>query len=517
MQAPFRPYWLPILSGILIGTSYIPFPPWAIFFLFVPLWQFWLQADSLKKILIGGWITQAVLTLIGFNWVTYTIHEFGHLPWALSILGFFLFAAIAHLHIPLAGFLWRSLRKIFKTSPQQALWLLPAAHLACEMLYPMIFDWHLGYTLLWGGLPLAQLAEWVGFRGLSGLILLFNAATLVLWQGRHVRTRPWWFIAFASAACFIFLNGIGALLPSLLPPTDDTAKVLIVQANIGNQEKLQAETGDFFREVILQKYIDLTEKGLKERQPDFVVWPETAFPHLLSEPHFSSSAYAARLKEFLKDRKLFLATGAYSLHPRTDQVMNSFFTLDGEGRVIAPAYSKTHLLAFGEYFPLSDQLPFLHSLLPQVGTFGRGEGPQVLPLGRFSLGPQICYESLFDAFTRSLAKQNAQLIVNVTNDSWYGDWQEPWQHLYMTLARAIEVRRPLIRATNTGISTVVLANGKILEQSPLNQEWHGYFEVPLNSNPKKTLFMGWGFYFAWVLIGALLIFAFLVNRRVPPA
>src|ERR1700684_4495578 len=86
-----RPLSLSILSGLLIGTSYIPFPPWAIFFCFVPLWISWMNENSWKRIFWTGWLTQFVLTLIGFNWVAYTVHEFGHMPWILAVPVLFLF------------------------------------------------------------------------------------------------------------------------------------------------------------------------------------------------------------------------------------------------------------------------------------------------------------------------------------------------------------------------------------------------------------------------------------------
>ena len=92
------------------------------------------------------------------------------------------------------------------------------------------------------------------------------------------------------------------------------------------------------------------------------------------------------------------------------------------------------------------------------------------------------------ALVKSLADLGAQFIVNATNDSWYGTWQEPYQHMIMTLARAVETRRPLVRVTNTGISTVVLASGEILQQSPMHQEWSGLYTVPYLTHPNATVY-----------------------------
>ena len=121
------------------------------------------------------------------------------------------------------------------------------------------------------------------------------------------------------------------------------------------------------------------------------------------------------------------------------------------------------------------------------------------------MGAQICYESLFPEFSRSLANLGAQFIVNVTNDSWYGSWQEPYQHMYMTLARGIEFRRPVLRVTNTGISTVSLASGEILERSPIHQPWSGIYEVPYLTKPTETFYQHWFWLVPFLLWGTLIL------------
>src|SRR4051794_35394248 len=107
MQSAFRwltRYRLPILSGILIGTSYIPFPPWTLFFCLVPLWSFYLEHPlEPKRIFIAGWISQFLLTLIGFHWIAHTAYAFGHMPWSVSLIVLLGFCTFAHLHIPIAG------------------------------------------------------------------------------------------------------------------------------------------------------------------------------------------------------------------------------------------------------------------------------------------------------------------------------------------------------------------------------------------------------------------------------
>jgi len=121
------------------------------------------------------------------------------------------------------------------------------------------------------------------------------------------------------------------------------------------------------------------------------------------------------------------------------------------------------------------------------------------------MGAQICYESLFPGFSRSLAELGAQFIVNVTNDSWYGTWQEPYQHMYMTLARGVEFRIPVLRVTNTGISTVSLASGEILDRSPIHEPWTGIYDVAYRKQPSATFYQKWFWLVPSVLWGTLLI------------
>jgi len=123
-----------------------------------------------------------------------------------------------------------------------------------------------------------------------------------------------------------------------------------------------------------------------------------------------------------------------------------------------------------------------------------------------TLGPQVCYESLDPLFSSSLALKGADILVNVTNDSWFGPRFEPLQHLYMTLARGLETRRPMLRSTNTGISSAILADGTVLQLSPLYTRWAGLYDVKFQKNAPVTFYSRFG---AWLPL-ALFVFLGLV-------
>jgi apolipoprotein N-acyltransferase len=473
-----------------------------------------LEAKTTREILLSGFITNFLLTLIGFNWVAHTVHEFGHLPWAVSFIALILFCAFSNLNIPIAGYIWF---RLFRHAPRplQIISLVVLSAIA-ERLYPMIFDWHFGYTWLWIGWPAFQLADVIGFVGLSTMTIVFNGLILwshLLWREKHnVYWRPF------AAGVFVFglMNALGAVRLASLPEPDKKAQVLIVQANIANNDKEYATHGNGTRMFVINKFFDLTNQALLAQapaRPTFAVWPETAFPDAFYDKGLTVGS-SHLLHNFLVQKNLALATGGFGYV--NQKLSNGLAVINEQGELTDPVYSKTHLLAFGEYIPGAEWFPFLKTWIPEIGDFVRGEGPTIFHLNGMRLGAQICYEGLFDSFSRGLANKGAQIIVNSTNDSWYPDWNEPFQHLYMTLARAVETRRPLVRATNTGISTVILANGEILTLSPRGQEWTHVYDVAYSEKPVEPPFLTWGFYLFPAILGlALLALLFWRWRNCP--
>ena len=507
---------LPVLSGLLIGTSYVPFPPWASLFCFVPLWLYWSRQTRLRDVLLGGWITSFVFTLIGFNWVTYLMHEFVHLDWPLALLAMIAFALLAHLFVPLAGFLWYVGRRLMHWPEPLSLGAMALLTTLCEFYSPTLFDWNFGYSWYGSGIPLYHWAEVVGFSGLSAATLLCNLPLLHAWVRRRESQGRW--ILGIVVCLFLVLNLGGLWLQSSLPEPDAKVRVLLVQGNIGNAEKMAAELGSGYQAGIIEAYMRETDRALSNVRGDidFVVWPETAFPALI-DTSLRPGPHIQHLTEFLRSHDVALVTGAYGLDRDTRRLTNSLFVLDRSGAVTGPHYSKTILLAFGEYLPGENWFPGLREWLPIAGQFARGQGPTtLLELNGLRMGPQICYESLFPWFSRGLANLGAQFIVNVTNDSWYGHWQEPYQHEVMTLARGVEFRRPVLRVTNTGITTVALATGQMLEQSPIYQTWSGVFDVPYLKNPEPTVYQRWFWLIPallWTTLVVLLLFAQATSRN----
>lgn len=500
-----------LLSGILVGTSYIPFPPWALLFCYAPLWisvtSRTNETVSVKRALWGGWLTQFTLSAIGFHWIAYTSHEFGSLPWSVSIVALLLFCAFMHLYVPAAAGLGVWLQRRFALSQIQTIFSIALLHNLLERVWPVIFDWHLGYTLIWAKIPAYQWADVIGFQGLSAVILLLNAWLAAIWLKQIETKKALLHIAaiFSFVAIFV-ISGIYHAEP--WNRFDREVKATVIQANIGNSDKIAAERGRGAQDFITRKFTTMTQEAfVKFPETDIFVWPETAFPdyldqRLLNRPH------AQTLVQGLNSVAKPILTGAYSRDERIDgrrdqATYNALFLIDGQGHSLDRPYWKTNLLAFGEYLPFSETFPILLKWLPFISNFGRGPGPSVLTWNTegetVRWGGQICYEGLDPAFSRGLATENSDILVNVTNDSWFGTNFEPFQHLYMTIARGIETRRPLLRSTNTGISTAMLANGDILQQSPIHEEWSGEFALKYLKNAPQTAYVLWG-HWDWVLV-----------------
>ncbi len=528
----------PILTGLLIGTSYIPFPPWAILFGIAPLAVAWyrlaitssaaLSARELRSLLLKGfflgWLAQFILNAIGFHWIAITAIEFGHFPIWAGGLTLMAFCSLAHLYSGLSGAL---ALYVFKKLQQRGITLAPAAFVTVvfsffsliEALWPSIFPWHLGYTWLWAGFPGVQISDVIGFEGLNLVSLTCNALFAIGWikwakSGKTflLRARPSVGWIAASMALFVGTNltGIGREQP--WREGTEELKLLIVQGNIGNYEKLIVEQQKDFSTPIVSTYLRLTGQGFKDH-PDasFALWPETAFPDFL-DLAFQQERNWQTLHKFVVAQKKMILTGAYSHDHTKKETYNGFFAMTPDASHISQPYRKSILIPFGEKFPFSDIIPYMKWLFPGLGSFGQGGGPSVMKLDGFHLGPQICLESLYPTFSASMARQGAEIFSNVTNDSWFGKTFEPHQHMIMTLARAIENRRPLLRATNTGITTVALADGTILEKSPIGKEWVGAYTVPFKKNPPVVFYSKIAGYTPWFAI-LILVIALLTSLR----
>ncbi len=498
-----------IFSGVLIGTSYIPFPPWALLFCLIPLWLEVLEnQESFWSSFARGWWTQFILSLIGFYWIAYVSHEFGYMPWPVALLVLLLFVATVHTYYAVAAGGAQWLRSRLQLSESVTLVLLAAFTGLGEIYWPSLFPWNFGYTFLWMKSPIAQTADVFGFQGLSLLVLFANAGlTWAFLQAKN--TGKYFYLIWKSLAIIGIFAGLhfwGLEKRAEWRVTDSKLNVLQIQANIGNFEKVMAEKGAGFEQSIVNQYFELTREGLRQYSDiDLVIWPESAYPDYLEVMDLVNRPYANQFQHFLKEIKKPILTGGYA-HTfdakGLNRNYNGLFLYGANGQLFGSPYHKTNLLVFGEYTPLTDYFPILTKISPAGEGWSRGTGPQIIPFNEYKIGPQICYESLYPEFSAELAHLGADILVNLTNDSWFGPTSESHQHMMMTLARGVETRRPLLRTTNTGITTAILADGTQLQKSAQFTPWYGRFEIPFKKQAPMTFFTQ---YHSWLPLILLLI------------
>ncbi|MEI7972892.1 MAG: apolipoprotein N-acyltransferase, partial [Bdellovibrio sp.] len=427
----FKPHFLILLSGIFLGTSYVPFPPWALGFFWVPLLYALMQATSIRQAFFYTWLAMLGMLGLSFYWIAYVAHEFGFFPWPVAGLILFLFVALVYFYIPLAGaFFWYLHHRLRWPLGISLLGFLLTISVS-EAFWPGIFPWNLGYPLYWARLSLAQWADVFGFWGLS---LLVHANSLIIfWALRSPLVWPRKFLAIGLwVILFLGLQLSGKSHLEQLTPPNAELRVLQVQGNISSLDRLQGELNKGSNEEIARKFFQMTETALQQekaagRRVDLVVWPESAYPDFLNH-EVGYRPMGLRLRDFVRRQQTPLITGGYAALPSATHFdeYNGLFLFDSQGNLRGKPYHKTKLLVFGEYTPLSRIFPFLARISPAGTGFTRGTGPEVLEFEEKKWGPQICYESLDANFSAESALLGSQILINLTNDSWFGPTSEPY-------------------------------------------------------------------------------------------
>lgn len=325
------------------------------------------------------------------------------------------------------------------------------------------FPWNaLGYAAMPTPMMM-QSVEVIGLVGMSALAALVFSAPALLSGGRLAKSG----IVLAGLLIAAHI-GFGAWTLSNAPALDadrTTLSIRIVQPSIS--QSLKWDNNE--RRAIFDKFIVMTQQAPVEGKPkpDVVIWPETAVPYILS----STPEALTRIGEVIGDDQVLL-TGAVreELVPRRDpRYYNSILTINGQGR-ITDYTDKVHLVPFGEYLPFESILRSLglQEVVEMPGGFTAAKRRHAINVmeGQTFL-PLICYEAIFpDELSYTGRKVTA--IVNVTNDAWYGDTPGPYQHFRQAQVRSVEQGLPLVRAANNGISAVVDAYGRIIEELPLD-------------------------------------------------
>lgn len=415
-------------------------------------------------------------------WLVPTMVIYGHLSAPLSVGILLLFAGVLSLLFvaPLTCAYVAAGR-----TPLSAVWLFPVMWVGFEYLRSFLFTgfpWALiGYSQI-PRLQLIQVSDMVGVYGVSALIALANVSLFMgwqalcggSWQGRRVSGRLGAAGIVAAAGLTVLAWGYGELRIREIDRIAAAAPVVraaVIQGNIEQSQKWDPA----FQAATIERYIRLS-LAAGEQHPDLIVWPESSAPfYFLREvppTRMLLAGVAAADTYFLIGAPAFEHRG-----PETDYFNRAY--LLGPGARVLGHYDKSHLVPFGEYTPYKEYLPFLGKMVAHVGDFAAGPKGRTLDWNGRALGVQICYEIIFPALSRALTRNGAALLITITNDAWYGTTAGPYQHFELAVLRAVENRRALVRAANTGISGFIDPAGRVLDRTGLMVEAARVRPLPL--------------------------------------
>jgi len=498
-------YLLALLSGAMLAFSF-PRPGLSLlaWCAFVPLFVSAAGVPprlAFKLGFVAGLTAYAGL----LYWVNIVMITYGKLPAAVS--GTLYLTLAAYLALYPALVLWLTRRG--EGRGISALCSFPVLWVGCELIRSYLltgFPWaNLGYSQ-YRTLPLIQIADLAGVYGVSFLVAFANVVFYRMWAWIREKDAPYpvrGLLALLLLTAATLGYGFNALNRVESGPLQ---RVLLVQGNIPQDVKWNPA----FQESTVATYERLTRKGC-QYAGTMVVWPESALPFFLQ----GERAYAARVRSLAVELKSCLVTGSpgYEKIGGVERNLNSAFLISPTGALLGRS-DKMHLVPFGEYVPLAALFPFVNKLVAGIGDFSPGRSAVPLETTGGKIGVLICFEGIFPEIARSYVQAGAGILVNITNDAWFGRSSAPYQHLSMTVFRAVENRVPLVRAANTGISSVIDSKGHIRGMTQL------FEEATLGTQVRRGV--GGSFYsrhgdlFALVCLGACLVIAFCCFRKREP-
>lgn len=476
-------------------------------------WCWIAEQESRNFIVRSFFLASVVCHFVGFYWLPQTLEYFGGFPLWLAGVLFVLYCLSSSLQFAFCGFLYRYLGQ---TALQGWCLALPLAWFISEFLVPRLFPWSLAHSQLpWQSF--SGLAEYVGVYPLSALMLYWGQGVVRALTGKLQQMDKTalfiWLLSFLLVAFGWRRSGeVEHMLTGLAH-----VRLGLVQGNLEAKQR-----GDLrYFDVNINRYAALSKKAQRD-DAAILVWPEAVYPRpvpvtLPSITHTAYDLYPGRTVPIIYGTLGYEKIGEIleGEAPNGDDInfYNSAFAVDVFGKVVGQ-YHKKVLMPFGEYVPFSNVFPKLKELLPQTGDFtagtltdplrlettgspAEGKGTQEKVTGLFSL--LICYEDLVPRLSRESVLRGGTVLVNLTNDAWYGNTHAPYQHHLLASWRAIETRRYLVRSTNTGFTGIVNPLGQTIAQLPIFEE--GYLVTEVGLNNAKTCYVQYGDLFSWFLLG----------------
>jgi apolipoprotein N-acyltransferase len=439
-----------------------------------------------------AWVCGVVWYLGTCYWIYPVMHGYGNLGVVAATLITILYCLIMGMHHGAFGLLVVMMARRAGTGNRRPLLAAPFFWVAIEFFR----DRFTGVPWLpLGGaqtdnIPFARIAEATGVYGLSFAIMLVNCAFVaaLLLQGR----RRINLLVSAAAAAIALQMGVFAK-PAALPAN---RQAVLLQPDIPVLN--EGWTPQYFDNTIatLARLSADTAGNHPPGDPGLIIWPEAPAPFFVSEPKFQlwTSTLARETNSYLIIGSIGVAEGP---DPRQPLLYNSALIVDPLGRNLG-RYDKIHLVPFGEYVPFRRLLFFAKKLTREVGETARGTERKVFDLSGAKVSPVICYESVFPGEVREFVGNGAQVLVNISNDGWYGETGAPYQHLQMTRMRAIENHRWILLDTNNGVTSSIDPFGRVVKR--VDRNIVTAMVAPYDTVTETTLYSRFGDVFAWICV-----------------
>lgn len=514
-----------LLAGAATGLSLAPLHLLPFAFGHAALLVAVAGAGSVRGAAFRAWLWALGYHVAGLHWIANAmLVNAGEHAWLIPFANIGLPAVLA-LYAGLAGGLARLL---FRSG--WPLWLgFAALYTGAEWVRGNAltgFPWNLPSATVDGWLPLLQPAALVGTYGLSLLVMLVTTAPALWWGGLwpdRTRARRGRIIGSALAGSLLLAMAAGGMLRQAAVPPVTSAEgrvagtvIRVVQGNVPQRDKWNP----LLKPDHLRRYMALSDAGrpadqrapglADDARPTVVAWPETAVAHLVND---SPDLFGALARAAPDGGSLLFGAPRLGRTGRTETVHNSVFAV-GSGGAVSWFFDKAHLVPFGEYVPLRTILP-VTPIVQGRRDFIPGPGPKTLDLpGAPPVSLLICYEAIFPGGAVASGRRPAWLL-NATNDAWFGRWSGPYQHLAIARLRAIEQGLPMVRAANTGISTVIDPAGRIVASLGIGVT--GSLDAPLPAAMPVTPFGISGDIPLILMVASLLVIAaygrFVDGRR----
>ena len=481
----FAAYGTAALSGALIAACFLRFELYPLAWVaFAPLLWSLGQTRTSRETARIGLVAGVVTNVPAFYWLVYTIHVFGGFGYPLALFFYACLSFYAASEFVLFALAWR------RVGPGPLGLAAPLLWVSLEFLFPNLFPWRMANCQFHAPV-LLQIGDLTGPYGLSFVMVWMSSAVVQLLR-RPRRILPLAGAVAATAAVVLY----GAWR---LPRIDQaiaaapSARVALVQGNVSIKEK-----GDVrYFDVNLDKYQQLSEAV--QDKVDVIVWPETVSQRWVPA---DAPRLDGRDRPFdeLRTHLIFGGLAFRFLSANDAEEFNSAFLLSPDGSVLG-RYDKRILMPFGEYLPFASYFPVIKSLSPETGGFTAGTTTSVFDIpGKLRVGQLICYEDLVAGMPRHATQAGAEVLLNILNDAWYGNTAAPYQHQALALWRAVENRRSLLRGSNSGVTSIIDAAGRVIAEGGLFRE-----DVVTGTVPRlqmRTVYTRAGDVFAWLVVAA---------------